>query len=566
MVASIGVLVAAKPAHAATFTVNRTGDESERVANRGDGVCDALPSTAGNQCSLRAAIQEANANNNDATIVDLIRFNIVSSAAVKTISPSSPLPAITEALTINGYTQSGASANTQPTGNNAVLKIQLNGTNAGVSTNGLTVSASDSTIKGLVINRFGGGGIGIFGAVTGNKVQGNFIGTSANGNADLGNSFDGVQVSSASNNTVGGTAAGARNVISGNDRHGVFIFSDATDATGNKVLGNRIGTNAAGNQDLGNTENGVFITNVSFITSASNNTVGGTESGAGNVISGNDSSGVVILGRGTDNKVLGNRIGPKADGTGDLGNSGDGVLINARNTTVGGTESGASNVISGNGGDGVSIGNFSTATGIEVKGNVIRLNDEDGVFIAGDDNTIEGNLILANTDNGVEVSGFGRGNSILSNQIFGNSGLGIDLLGGTEDSFGVTANDDDDPDTGANNLQNFPVIASATTFSTGGTIISGTINSNPSQSWIIQCFIADGDPSNHGEGPILVAQTTANDDNGDGDASFTCVPSSQIAAGQKVTATATRLDTSTSPATPRDTSEFSENVVVNSGP
>ncbi len=123
VVASIGVLLlAVNPAHAATFTVNRTGDESEPGANRGDGVCDALRSTAGNQCSLRAAIQEANANNNDATVVDLIGFNIGGAANVKTISPGSALPTITEALTINGYTQSGASANTLAEGNDAVLK------------------------------------------------------------------------------------------------------------------------------------------------------------------------------------------------------------------------------------------------------------------------------------------------------------------------------------------------------------------------------------------------------------------------------------------------------------
>jgi CSLREA domain-containing protein len=125
--ASIGVLLAAKPVHADTFTVNRTGNESEPGANQGNGVCDALPSTRGNQCTLRAAIQEANANNNAPTVVDLIRFNIpdnpnVSGLEVKTISPASALPTVTETVTINGYTQSGASANTLATGNDAVLK------------------------------------------------------------------------------------------------------------------------------------------------------------------------------------------------------------------------------------------------------------------------------------------------------------------------------------------------------------------------------------------------------------------------------------------------------------
>ena len=184
---SIGVLLAANPAHAANFTVNRTGDESEPVANQGDGVCDALPSTTGSQCSLRAAIQEANANNNDPTVVDLIRFNIVAgTSSVKTISPASQLPTITERVTINGYTQSGASLNTRAAGNNAVLKVQLNGTNAGAETNGLAITSSNSTIQGLAINRFQRNGVSVSGSgATGNRVRSNFIGTNAAGSAAL---------------------------------------------------------------------------------------------------------------------------------------------------------------------------------------------------------------------------------------------------------------------------------------------------------------------------------------------------------------------------------------------
>jgi hypothetical protein len=162
------------------------------------------------------------------------------------------------------------------------------------------------------------------------------------------------------------------------------------------------------------------------------------------------------------------------------------------------------------------------------------------------------------------------GNRILSNSIFSNGETGIDLGGGTEDSFGVTANDPDDPDATApasnNHRQNFPVITSAIKSSTSPflTTISGSINSNPSQNYTIQCFVAAPDPSGHGEGQILVAQTTAATD-ANGDDSFSCVsPIPQ--AGQLVTATATNTSGTASGTAIGDTSEFSQNVGVVLGP
>lgn len=121
-----GVLLAlwSGPAEAATFTVNRTDDADDRNIN--DSNCD-TSRKRGKQCTLRAAIQEAN----NTPGADTINFNIGGAASVKTISPASPLPTITEAVTINGYSQPGASANTLAVGNNAVLKIQLNGSGRG---------------------------------------------------------------------------------------------------------------------------------------------------------------------------------------------------------------------------------------------------------------------------------------------------------------------------------------------------------------------------------------------------------------------------------------------------
>ncbi len=124
--AFIGVFLAAEPANAATFAVNSTGDDPD--ANLANVACDVNASASGNQCTLRAAIQEANSTNG----ADFIRFNIVSSAAVKTISPTRALPAIREAVIINGYTQPGASANTLATGNDAILKYRSTGPTRGV--------------------------------------------------------------------------------------------------------------------------------------------------------------------------------------------------------------------------------------------------------------------------------------------------------------------------------------------------------------------------------------------------------------------------------------------------
>ncbi|HET6262934.1 MAG TPA: hypothetical protein VFG99_11955, partial [Chloroflexia bacterium] len=163
--------------------------------------------------SLRNAINRAN---NQAG-PDKIRFRI-RGAGVQSINLASPLPEISGAVTINGYTQPGASANTLATGNDAVLKVQLNGANAGTGpdANGLVIATDDSTIKGLVINRFDSRGIVVDGFdTTGNRIEGNFIGTNAAGTGALGNE-DGVDIQRADDTTVGGTAPAARNVISGN--------------------------------------------------------------------------------------------------------------------------------------------------------------------------------------------------------------------------------------------------------------------------------------------------------------------------------------------------------------
>src|SRR5687768_15390159 len=125
----------APPAHAATFVVDSTLDEPDA---RSDGVCNAEPEPgAPPRCTLRAAMEEAQRAAATHTIV----FNIPGPGP-HTIAPRSPLPEITRPLTIDGYTETGASPNTLADGNNAVLKIQLDGSLAGAGTHGLVLTIS----------------------------------------------------------------------------------------------------------------------------------------------------------------------------------------------------------------------------------------------------------------------------------------------------------------------------------------------------------------------------------------------------------------------------------------
>ena len=203
------------------FTVTTTLD----VVNSGDGVL-----------SLREAIIGANG----APGPDKITFNIPG-GGVKTIAPTTALPEITSPVVIDGFTQPGSSANTNGPGlaDNSVHLIAINGTSAGAGVYGLLIGAGGSTVRGLAIGGFGGGGI-LLQTLGGNVIEGNFIGTNAAGAAALGNGVSGVSILGTATNRIGGTLPAARNVISGNNGHGVEI--EGAGASGNLVQGNFIGT------------------------------------------------------------------------------------------------------------------------------------------------------------------------------------------------------------------------------------------------------------------------------------------------------------------------------------
>jgi hypothetical protein len=504
------LMLTATPAQATTtFTVNSTANHIDQ--NLAAAACDTGYTVTGaggepeNECTLRAAIEQANYTPG----ADTINFNIPGSD-VKTIAPTTALPKITEAVTINGYSQPGSHPNTKAIGSDALLKIELSGASSSGG-DGLWITASNSTVKGLVINRWNDAGIELDGSgATGNKVVGNFIGTDPSGTQKLGN-YLGI-LSAGSNNTVGGTTAAERNVVSGNILDGVRIYGP--NAMGNKVAGNYIGTDLSGTKDLGNSNKGVYIYE------AKNNTVGGATAGERNVISGNNSDGVRIIGSGASgNKVAGNYVGTDKNGTAALGNGGDGVYIKgAPNNTVGGTTIAERNVISHNG-----YGVFITddgASGNRVMQNIISANEYAGVGLYGDTAT---------------------GNRILSNSIFTNGDLGIDL-----NDDGSTANDPGDADTGANDLQNKPVLSSAKKSSTGTTTVKGNLNSTPGKTFNVQ-FFSNPEGTNEGKTFLGSASVTTN---GTGNVSFSFSTKKAIRLGQNITATATNTSTG-------NTSEFS---------
>ena len=251
--------------------------------------------------SLRQAILCAN------TVpgTDTIAFNIPGSG-VQTIDLASALPTITDPVIIDGYTQPGASPNTQTNGDNAVRLIELDGVGYG-----LQITAGNSVVRGLVINRSVYSGVGIrLSGNGGNLIEGDFIGTDASGSTAQPNfGDDGVLINQSSNNTIGGTTPAAHNIISGNGGDGIEISGTAANTSSNLVQGNLIGTTAAGGA-LGNGVNGIGI-------NGSGNTVGGSAAGAGNIIAYNQFAGIgVSSSQGTS--ILSNTI---------TNNQRDGVLV-----------------------------------------------------------------------------------------------------------------------------------------------------------------------------------------------------------------------------------------------
>ena len=533
-------------AHAATFTVSNTTDASGG--------------------SFRQAIIDIN------FVVPSgphnITFNIPASdpncgavTGVCTISLLSALPAVRNSVVIDGYTQAGATANTNPPnlGTNASLRVEI----SALATVGTSISlgVSGGAVRGLILNRR----LGIdLGGTGGHTVEGNFIGTNADGSAGFADGGNGVAVvTNSHNNMIGGTTPAARNLISGKGT-GILISSSSTPILGTQILGNLIGTNAAGTAAIAND------IAIAFVQSGGKNTViGGNTAAARNLISGN-ASGIsdesFIIGTSSNNTITGNYIGVDVTGTTALGNVQFGISTSSRGGVIGGSAPGAGNVIAASGtianvwiqsrdivvqgnwiGTGVSgtsapagfVPSAFRVAGIYVTGNTAVTGSQIGGTAVG-----AGNLIAFNTGYGVLLSDqVGNGHSILGNSIFSNAQLGINLYSlSNENSFGVTLNDTGDGDFGVNGQQNFPVLTTATTAGN----VQGTLNSIASAAYRLEFFAnAVCDASGYGEGKTFIGfQAVATDSSGNAsfNATFAALPVGQSV----VTATATDSGGSTS--------------------
>ncbi len=582
------IVLASHPGTESEFIVTTTADED-----------DPEPQCLGEAgCSLREAIKAANAT----VAKDSIHFALTGTAPF-TITPATQLPDITSPVIIDGTTQSGWSADNlaiELDGNGVIgsgLRItagnseirglaigRFTGDGITLFTNGgniirgnfigtdvtgtldrgngmsgilsfvgsTTIGGTATADRNIVSGTDDGSGIVLAGPGTGgtNVVQGNYVGTDRTGTVAILNSAAGIRIQSG-DNVIGGTASGAGNLLSGNGL-GLAVGAGLSIGGGtNLVQGNRIGTDANGTAALPNLRRGIEIqTGV-----AGSNTIGGTVAGAGNLISGNSGPGMDVA-NSTGTVIRGNLIGTDAAGTAGLGNAAGVALSNTTNVQLGGTVAGARNVIAGNTGFGVSMANGTT--GATVQGNWIGLgtdasalgNGADGVQILNvSNNTVggtaagAGNRIANNVGDGVTVnepSTAADGNRIQGNSIDSNGQLGIDLL-----PNGNTPNDAGDPDTGPNNLQNFPVVT-AISYPSDGTDISGTLNSAPSTAYTIEVFSApDCDGSGFGEGQTFLNSTTATTD-ASGNASWSITTSTIVNSADVVTATATAPDGSTS--------------------
>ena len=343
--------------------------------------------------SLRTAIASANA----AALVGtnhVIYFGF-SGTGVQTIQPTSGFTSIGRRVLIDGSSQIGSKPNTSTTSDDAQIAIYLAGNSAGASANGLYLVGDGNTVSGLAIGGFNGqlGVGGIRADSSHNGILGNFLGSTPTGVANPNDI--GFLATSGTGNTVGGVAPANRNVLSGNARHGIEFFAAGSAGV---VVGNFVGTTPAGTAARANGQQGVMISQPDV-------TVGGTKAGAGNVISGNASVGVYLQSAtATGNVVVGNLIGTHASGLAAVANpySGVALVAGAGGNTIGGSDAGAWNLISGNG-NGVFRGDAETTTTAVVSGNVIA-----GNFI-GTDRT--GLAVLPN-DRAVWLAGTAQGNTI----------------------------------------------------------------------------------------------------------------------------------------------------------
>jgi CSLREA domain-containing protein len=360
------------PVPAATFAVSKLADTD-------DGVCNA-------DCSLREALAAANA----AAGSDTITFGVAGTYSIT----GTALPTVSGPLALNGTSAPGwVSA--------PVVRIDGAGLASG---SGLTFAsgAASSSVSALAITGFPGHGVEILSATT--VVTRSYVGVALDGTTDAGNGLSGIRVSGA-NGVIGNATVG--NVISGNGERGILAQEGANNLT---IRANRIGTNAAGTVSVPNDGNGIYGTGGTGVI------VGGAIAGQGNTIAGNGGLGIDLDNSSANWTIHGNNIGVDATGAAGLGNAGGGIRALTGGHTIGSTFSAGRNVISGNGFNGVVLGN--TAIGVTVFGNYIGTN-------------AAGTAALAGQTIGLRVFGsnctIGGADATTRNVISGNTTVGISL-------------------------------------------------------------------------------------------------------------------------------------------
>lgn len=527
-------------ANAATFTVTNTND-----------------SGAG---SLREAINDANSNGNPATM-DVIEFTIPGSG-VKTITVGTALPALTEKVRIDGYTQPGASANTAAAPNplNGTLLVEINGENISgdgqpVGTaSGLNIPAASCIVQGLSIFNFGGitDGGALNRAITvlaaNAIVQGNYLGVKADGITPGPARNDAALGLISTGALVGGINPEDRNVIyaKSDDSASAAIF---VAGSASEVYGNYIGIGKDGVTDLtpeaadANGLNPPFSFGINM-TNDGGNIVGGPNTGQRNVISGNTAN---VIFSSDNNVVQGNYIG--TDYAGNINPSftnGAGVINSMGDQNkLGGTNAGEGNLIKGIKGFGVNVSVFNLPTiSYELSGQ--RLS------------------ILGNS-----ISDIG----VFSLNVFGNSNLGIDISRQTDtgdpadfvpdvfEQYGPNENDSGDADTGANGRINSPQLNSAK--QTGGQIaVNYDLDAadSPSNSYRVEFFANDSSTIfGYGPGKEFIGAVTVSP----GTNLTANLAVSGDYANKALSATTTAIDGASSTGF-GSTSEFAQNVEIGS--
>lgn len=393
--------------------VNSTADRSDAAW---DGFCDTGQTNANGdpECTLRAALEEANLNEDLSTIL----FDIPFAVGLATIAPQSRLPDVNHPVIIDATSQPG-------------VEIWLTGSQAGAGVDGLRIYGGGSTVRGLVVIGFDGYGLALY-QNGGNVIVGNRIGVDPTGTAN-GNGRAGVAILSGDNNRIGGSTAADGNIIGANGAatgsSGILIESQSK---GNQILGNFIGVLPDGAL-RGNQVAGVYING------SPDNLVGGGIStpvscaAPCNVLGGNQYGAIISGTLATNNTIQGNFVGIYPGGTASANTEWGVVVNNAPDNTI------AHNLISGNGqaadpesGDGVVIngagatGNTVSANyiGVTASGNAALANRRHGVWLEqAPDNLVVYNVISGNGGSGVTIHGGGAtGNTVRGNHIGVNAG------------------------------------------------------------------------------------------------------------------------------------------------